>query len=464
MIARLSRCFLFVALSASTAFAAPQTLRIHGSNTIGARLAPDLAVAWLRARGYERIDRESPAPGEIVVRGARGDERIAVELAAHGTATGFVDLATGTADIAMASRPASEADVARAATRGRLDSPEQESVIALDGVAVIVHPSNPLRTATLAQVRAVFGGEIRDWSALGAAPGRIALHARDEKSGTWETFRALVLADLPLRADARRYESTQALAAAVANDPRAIGFVGVSGVGGARALAIEEAGHALGPASFTVAVEDYALSRRLFFYTPADASALARDFVEFTLSPEGQHVVESSGFVAQRIQPYEIEARDDAPEEYLSLIRGARRLSVNFRFGAGSRLLDGKVMRDVDRLAAFMRQPENREGGLLLLGFVDESEASPYLATTLSNDRVDLVARLLQERGVGARRSRGMGGAAPVADNATPQGRQRNRRVEVWLAPRVADAQAGLASARGARKSDSDASASRPAM
>lgn len=417
----------------SPALACAQTLRIHGSNTIGARLAPELAEAWLRARGWERIEREVPAPNELTLHAQRGDRRLVVELRAHGSSTGFASLAAGSADIAMASRPAGAGDIAQAAALGRLDAPGQEAVIALDGVAVIVHPSNPLRSLTLGQVRDVFAGRVREWSALGAGSGRIALHARDEQSGTWETFRTLVLADQPLRGDAARYESTQALAAAVADDPRAIGFVGVSGVGGARALAIAEAAHALAPEPFTVAVEDYPLSRRLFFYTPARATPEARDFVDFTLGAEGQRVVEASGFVAQDVRPYRIAARADAPAEYRELVRGARRLSVNFRFGAGSRLLDGKVMRDVDRLAAFMREPEHRDLPLLLLGFADASETSPYLAVSLSNDRVDLVARLLEDRGVGAQRSRGMGGTAPIADNATPQGRQRNRRVEVWV-------------------------------
>ena len=410
-----------------------QTLRIHGSNTIGARLAPELAEAWLRARGWERIERVEPAANELTLYAERGKERLVVELRAHGTSTGFAGLVAGAADIAMASRPASASDVAQAAALGRLDTPAQEAVIALDGVAVIVHPSNPLRSLTLAQVRDVFAGRMSDWSALGARGGRIALHARNEQSGTWETFRTLVLGEQPLRTDAARYESTQALAAAVANDPTAIGFVGVSGIGGARALAIADAAHALPPEPFTVAVEDYPLSRRLFFYTPQKATPEARDFVDFTLAAEGQRVVQATGFVAQDVRAYRVVARNDAPPEYRELVRGARRLSVNFRFGAGSRLLDGKVMRDVDRLAAFMREPEHRDLPLLLLGFADESETSPYLAVSLSNDRVDLVARLLEDRGVPAHRSRGMGGAAPVANNETPQGRQRNRRVEVWV-------------------------------
>jgi phosphate transport system substrate-binding protein len=413
--------------------AAAQVVRIHGSNTIGERLAPALAEAWLRAEGFETIERSVPATNEVTLRGVQGAQTLTIEIRAHGTSTGFASLRAGTADIAMASRQVSADEVTQAAALGRLDSPEQEAVIALDGVAAIVHPDNPLRQLRIDQLRAVFSGAVRDWSAVGGRVAPIALHARDERSGTWETFRTLVLADAALAASARRYESTQALAAAVAADPQAIGFVSLTGVGDARALAIADAPRAVPPEGFTVAVEDYPLSRRLFLYAPADAKPESAALVEFALSAEGQRVVEHAGFVAQDVRPYRVEVHRDAPHEYLALVRDAQRLSVNFRFGAGSRLLDGKMLRDVERLAAYMRDPANRRRDLMLLGFADASEASPYLAVTLSNDRVDLVAGLLEDRGVAASRSRGMGGAAPIASNDTSQGRMRNRRVEVWV-------------------------------
>lgn len=423
-------CFV---LACHPGVAAADALRLHGSNTIGERLAPALAESWLRAEGYGDIERRVPAANELILVARRNGAERTIEIRAHGTSTGFSDLLAGDTDIAMASRPASADDVARAATLGRLDSAAQEAVIALDGVAVIVHADNPLRELTMAQLRAVFSGTVRDWSALGARPGPIALHARDERSGTWETFRMLALGDAALATGAQRYESTRLLAAAVAADPRAIGFVGLSGIGEARALAIADAPHAVAPAGFTVAVEDYPLSRRLFLYTPASLDPLAADFIEFALSPAGQRVVEDTGFVAQSVRPYRVEVHGDSPLEYRDLVRDAQRLSVNFRFGAGSRMLDGKMLRDIDRLSDFMRAPENRGRELMLLGFADATEASPYLATTLSNDRVDLVAGLLEDRGVAAARSRGMGGAAPVANNDTQQGRLRNRRVEVWV-------------------------------
>lgn len=412
---------------------AQDTLRVHGSNTLGARLVPALAEAWLRSEGFERIERRVPAENELHLEAVRGTEWRRVELAAHGSSTGFVALREGSADVAMSSRPVNGEELTRSAALGSLDAPTQEAVVALDGVAVVVHPANPLRRLSLQQVRAVFSGELRDWRELGAPAGPIVLHARDAQSGTFETFRHLVLGEHALRSDARRYENGQALAAAVASDRSAIGFVGVSAVGEARALALSEAGHALEPTTASVAVEDYALSRRLFLYTPQAATAAARDFVEFALSPAGQRVVEASGFVAQDIRPYPAQISDAAPAEYLALTGDAQRLSLNFRFGTGSRMLDSKILRDAERLAQFLRQPERRGQSLLLIGFADASEASPYLALTLSNDRVDLVARLLERHGVAAQRSRGLGGAMPVADNATALGRQRNRRVEVWL-------------------------------
>lgn len=415
--------------------AADEVLRVHGSNTIGETLAPALAEAWLIQRGYSRIERFAPAHDELIVRGKGEAGRIDVEIRAHGSSTGMADLLAGKTDLAMSSRPASAPEVERGAVLGALDSPEQEAVLALDGVAIIVHPDNPLRELRLGQVRAVFGGALRDWSELGRRAGPIRVHARDANSGTFETFRTLVLGESALRADAKRYESTQELAQAVRVDPDAIGFVGLAGVGETRALAVADAGEALTPSQFSVAVEDYPLSRRLYLYRAQSAPPLAKEFIGFALSPAGQRVVDNAGFIAQQVRAWRATVRNDAPDEYRRLVLGAERLSLNFRFGTGSSLLDSKAQVDLDRLTHFMQEPQHRARPLMLLGFADASEAVPYLALTLSNDRVDFIAEQLESRGIAVRRVRGMGGSAPVASNDTAAGRHRNRRVEVWLRP-----------------------------
>jgi len=426
---------LLLSLAASTHAA---DLRIHGSNTIGERLAPALVSDWLQAEGYHEIASEQTAFEETLIRAARDGQSISIEIHAHGSGTSARDLIAGTADIGMSSRPikADEAGAANAAGLGQLDMPAHELVLALDGLSVVVHPDSPLAHIEKGTIRRIFSGQFSDWSQLGLPRGRIALHARDDKSGTWDSFRAMVLGDAPLSPRAKRYESTAKLAAAVASDPLAIGFVGMSEVKGVKALAVSDGAPAVTPDTFHVAVEDYPLARRLYFYLPAKSSDLAQRFVAFSLSDRAQQIVERIGFVSQYIKPYPAVARSDAPADYRSIVQGAQRLSLNFRFGSGSSFLDSKAMRDVDRLAQFVRKPENADKELRLVGFVAADEVLPYSAWSLSNDRADFIAEQLGAREVPVARVRGMGGAVPVAANDSDIGRNRNRRVEVWLANR----------------------------
>ncbi len=414
--------------------AQPARLCLSGSNTIGERLAPALVKAWAEARGWPLRSEAVPANDErrLILDTPRGP--LTVDVLAHGTSTGYAALRDGQCDLWMASRPVRRDEVEGARALGPLFERGQEHVVALDGLAVIVHPANPLASLTVEQVRAVFSGRIGDWSALGLAPGPIALHARDDRSGTFDTFRSLVLGDAALSPRALRYESTDQLAAAVAADPRAIGFVGLAGVGRARALALSERGtQALAPTPLSVATEDYVLSRRLFLYGAERLRTEARDFLDFALGAGGQAVVARVGYVPQEVQALAVPL--PAEPEYRALVQGARRLSLNFRFGEGAAVLDNKAVEDIERLARFMAEPANAAQQLLLIGFADRSESTPYLALSLSNDRVDLVAAELRARGLRVARQRGLGQIAPVASNDTPLGRQRNRRVEVWLRP-----------------------------
>lgn len=427
-------CSILLLLASCGANAgAAERLRIHGSNTIGETLAPAIATEWLAMRGCGAVARTELAPGEFLLAGAVCG--IEIEFRTHGSSTGIKDLMAGQTDIAMSSRPVSPAEVAAAAALGPLDTAPQEAVLALDGVAVIVHPANPLRSLRVDQVRALFDGSVRDWSAIGGRAGAVRVHARDEASGTWETFRTLVLGDQALRGDALRYESTNALAQAVASDPLAIGFVGFAGIGPARALALADAGVAMTPQPLRIAVEDYALSRRLYLYRPAQSTPLARAFIDFALSGGGQRVVERVGFVSQDIRAWSDAVRADAPDDYRALVQGAERLSLNFRFGRSGQLLDSKTRPDVMRLVEFMRRDDNRGRPLLLLGFADPDETSAYFEMALSNDRVDYISELLQREGLGAHVVRGMGGTAVLASDTGAAGRRRNRRVEVWVGP-----------------------------
>jgi phosphate transport system substrate-binding protein len=324
-------------------------------------------------------------------------------------------------------------------------SAASEHVIALDGIAVIVHPNNPTRALSRADVKRIFTGEVSEWSHAatrepGAPPGdravgSVNLYARDDASGTFDTFKHLVLGDRAL-ATAKRFADSAALSDAVASDRVAIGFIGLAYVGNAKAIALSDVGTpATLPSAFTITTESYPLSRRLFFYTPAKPShPAALRFVRFVLSDAGQKVVREAGFVDLGIELGGVEAcTGKCPAGYLARTRGSRRLSVDFRFRDDTLDLDSRGVRDLDRLVAFLR--DHSSGRLTLLGFSDD-QGNPAATLAASRARANAVAAELTARGVRPAVVDGRGSEMPVAPNDDASGRERNRRVEVWLAER----------------------------
>jgi phosphate transport system substrate-binding protein len=430
-----------LALTFATAYAATNIgnnsyLKIDGSNTIGAELAPTLAVAYLRANGASETSRTDIGDGATQVRGRTKDgQSHLIEIHAKGSGTAFKALADGRGDIGAASRPVKEIEWRALLPHGDLRTSQSEHVLGLDGIAVIVHPDNPLQSLTKEQVKAVFAGELTEWSGLGIEIGPIHVYTRDENSGTFDTFSALVMGkDTPMRPDVARFESNARLSDQVAADRSGIGFVGLSAVRNARALAIADGGAAVAPTQFSVATEDYPLSRRLFFYNfPDPENPVSQDFIDFALSKQGQKVLKDVGFVGQNLTTVGITPPDNAPSEYLKIAANAKRLSVNLRFKARSYRLDNKAKRDVERITDYMQQAENKRRQLILLGFTDPSEASGLATVALSENRAMAVDRLLRKQGLIPVSVRGLGSSLPVANSDSELGRTRNQRVEIWV-------------------------------
>jgi phosphate transport system substrate-binding protein len=271
-------------------------------------------------------------------------------------------------------------------------------------------------------------------AASGGADGAINLYARDDKSGTYDTFKTLVLGNVALAPNAKRIEDGRKLSDSVAQDPSGIGFIGLTNVQEARPIAVYEGGATpLLPTPFTVATEDYALSRRLFLYTPAQPRReLARRFVDFVLSSIGQNVVAQIGFVGQNVVAAAAAAGPaTVPDEYRRLTSGSDRLSLDFRFRAGSSQLDNKAVADLTRVVTFVTDLHYSGDNLVLLGFNDGKEAEAD--DDLAKARADAVAQQFEQRGVKAATVVGFGSELGVASNDTPEGREKNRRVEIWL-------------------------------
>lgn len=408
------------------------SLRVHGSNTIGERLLPALLQGLAAERGHLTDDARNTGENEWLMRVGAVD----VAWSSHGSSTGFRYLLSGDGDIAMSSRPVTSFEIEAGDRQGlgRLSASTQEFVIALDGIAIIVHHDNPLTSIDLATLRRIFTGEISNWSQLGGRPAGIRVFARDDNSGTYDTFRSLVLADATLASSAARYESTAELAEQVAADPAAIGFVGLGGIGRARALSIHDTGTLpLPPQAWAVAVEDYLLSRRLYLYLPARPSPAALALARFAISDAGQAIVEQNGFVSQAIRPFDVSTSNTAPDLYRSLTGDAQRLPLNFRYAEGTSTLDNKALNDIDRLVRFVRSLPEGSYGLRLFGFADNHETMPFQSVILAHERVGFLSGKLARLGVHVQNARGLGANLPVASNDSHWGRHRNRRVEVWL-------------------------------
>ena len=412
-------------------------LRIQGSNTIGAHLAPALAAGLLRQQGVAHPEQQISAPNEVSVSGRDAQGRLLqITVAAHGSGTGFVALAEGSAELAASSRPIKDSEQASLASLGDLRSASAEQVIALDGLAIIVHPDNPVQQLDIAQVAALFAGEIDNWQALGGPAGAVRLYARDDNSGTFDTFKELVLSSQgkQLAGAAQRFESSDELSERVSQDPQAIGFIGLPYIRQAKALHIADQGSQAMPASRElISTEDYPLSRRLFFYLkPDESNPWARALVEFAQSAEGQAIVTANGFIGQQVQAMRVAVDASQPRVYQRLAAQAQRLSVNFRFREGSAELDNKALHDLQRLLDYLKANDKQHRQLVLVGFGDPKSDSAR-AALLSKLRAMAVRRELARAGILPRDILGLGEQLPVASNQQDDGRLKNRRVEVWV-------------------------------
>jgi phosphate transport system substrate-binding protein len=460
------------AAAAPVTAAGPPSFGISGSNTIGERLMPMLIDAFADKRFGTKPLYNAPAPErldiDIIGPGATPVARI--DLQARGSGTAVAALIGKAAAIGMASRRAlpPEVDQVTAAEHIDLLSSGNEHVLALDGLAVIVNPDNPIRRLTLPTIARIFSGELRNWSQVSGrdADGReingrdmpIVLHARDNKSGTFDTFVSLVLSTIakPLAADAKRYESSELLSDAVSSERGAIGFVGLPYINRNHALIIQSGcGPYSAPTRYAVKTEEYPLVRRLYLYTlGAPAQPIARELLGFALSEPAQFTIADAGYIDQTIEienageqmrfvDASVGKPDAAPDKsipadvaanFSRLLGQLHRTSAVFRFERNGTDLDARALQDIVRLAAFLRAAERAGKRFVLAGFAD-ANGSWQANLALSAARAQRIAAELRRQGINVPDSDVMPFSylAPMACNDSDAGRARNRRVEVWV-------------------------------
>ena len=259
---------LLVAISALTIGRADTTV-IKGSDTLGAKLVPQLAEQF-----------KAQHPGT------------AFDIAAEGSATGFAALIDKTAAIGMASRPAKPEEIANGKAKG-VDL--KETIVAYDGIAVIVNTANSIKGLTKKQVEQIFTGEITDWSAVGGSGGKISVYTRNTSSGTYAEFKELAMKKRDYAPDSQKLAGNEQIAQEVGKNPNGAGYVGLAytKASGIRVVPIDGAS----PSKESVLAKSYPYARPTFFYTNGEPTGVVKEFIDFTVGPDGQKIVEQVGFV-----------------------------------------------------------------------------------------------------------------------------------------------------------------------
>ncbi len=220
-----------------------------------------------------------------------------------GSGTGIAAIIDGTTDIAGSSRYMKLEEFQKAVANGVMPYIWE---IAIDALSIVVHPSNSIGEITYDDLRRIYLGEVTNWSALGGPNQAIVVVSRDSSSGTYGTFKEVVLENKEVTAGALFQASNGAVASTVASTPGAIGYVGLGYLQPslkALSLAKTSADPFIMPSVETAISFEYPLSRPLFFITNGYPKGEIADIVKFILSDAGQALVVDAGFAPIRVLP-----------------------------------------------------------------------------------------------------------------------------------------------------------------
>ena len=169
------------------------------------------------------------------------------------------------------------------------------TIVAYDGIAVIINGGNPIKMLTKKQVEQIFTGEVSDWSAVGGTGGKISIYTRNTSSGTYSEFKELAMKKRDYAGSSQKMAGNEQIAAEVSKNANGIGYVGMAytKASGLKVVSIE----GMTPSVKSVQDHSYPYWRPTFYYTNGEPGGLAKQFVDFTVSPAGQKIVGQVGFV-----------------------------------------------------------------------------------------------------------------------------------------------------------------------
>lgn len=255
------------AMLATAAVSMAQSIRVRGSDTLGAKLVPQLAEGFKKQGGG-----------------------VSFNIAAEGSSTAFTNLAAGTAEIGMSSRKVKDDERTFCKTKGVF---LKEHELAWDMIAVVVNKNNPVAGLTKKQVQGIFTGAIKDWSEVGGTPGPISIYTRNTSSGTYRDWMTLAMGNKDYANGSQKLAGNEQIAAEVGSNKNGIGYVGLAYINakGIKALPIG------GAVPAAANVKSYPYSRPTFLYTNGEPQGKIKEFLDFCKSPAGLSIIQTVGFI-----------------------------------------------------------------------------------------------------------------------------------------------------------------------
>jgi phosphate transport system substrate-binding protein len=244
-----------------------------------------------------------------------------IQVSGGGSGAGITALIDGTTNVCNASRPIKDEEKAKAAAKGVTPF---EVKVALDGIAIVVNPANPVNELTMAQLKDIYMGKAKDWKAVGGTAGKIMCYGRQNSSGTYAYFQEKVLGktkgpdgkevENEYRPDIQEMTGTSLLCDTVAKDKMAIAYVGVGYANRRKDVKIvavkkDDKAPAVKPDNDAVVDGSYPLSRYLFNYTNGKPTGVTRAFILYCLSAEAQKVVAELEYIPL---PEDVRAAEEA--------------------------------------------------------------------------------------------------------------------------------------------------------
>ncbi len=206
-----------------------------------------------------------------------------INVQGGGSSAGIQAAMTGAAQIGMSSRELKPQEKVL-----------QEFIVAWDGLAIIIHPSNPIEDLSLEEVRKIFAGQIVSWKEVGGPDHNIHVVTREEGSGTRGAFQEMVMGKERITKKSIVQDSNGTVREVVAGNPYAIGYISL-GLVEKRVKAIKLDG--IEPSLENIMSRRYRLVRPFILVTNGPPTDETHDFIQFILSSEGQELIKRQGLI-----------------------------------------------------------------------------------------------------------------------------------------------------------------------